>query len=103
MLQSMQENTIKENMEEKTDIKQEDYFGTKPDQEILRNVAKTVNGVVNPEPKKVEEDANTETASEEPTINPVVDLVGKTIKNFKPRGEFMQTASNQWAKSPKDS
>ena len=68
-------------MGEKTDIKQDDYFGTKTDVEVLRNVAKAVSAAV----------------------NSVVDLVGKTISKFKPKGAFMQTASNQWEKSPKDS
>ena len=90
--------------EEKTDIKQEDYFGNKPDQEILRNVAKTVGGIVNPAREKVEEDVTTdEKTSEEPTINPVVDLVGKAIKTYKPKGAFVQTSGNQYWKTSKES
>ena len=87
-------------MGEKTDIKQDDYFGTKTDVEVLRNVAKAVSAAVNPDPEKVDEDTATEKHSEEPAVNSVV---GKTISKFKPKGAFMQTASNQWEKSPKDS
>ena len=103
MQQSIRDNIVKEIMGEKTDIKQDDYFGTKTDVEVLRNVAKAVSAAVNPDPEKVDEDTATEEPSEEPTVNSVVDLVGKTISKFKPRGAFMQTASNQWEKSPKDS
>ena len=32
---------------EKTDIKQDNYFGTKPEQERMRNVASTIGGIIN--------------------------------------------------------
>ena len=77
---------------------QKDYFGTKPDQEILRNVASSVNKVVNPE-EVVEE--TTETSEKEEVVNPLVDAVGKAIKHFKPKGLFMQGVSAE--ETPKKS
>ena len=101
MLQSIQDNTNKEIMEEKTDIKQDDYFGTKPEQEILRNVSNTIGGIINSE--KVEEETTTEKTSEEPTVDPTVEAVGKAITNLKPKGVFVQGISNMHIKPPKES
>ena len=70
---------------------QQDIFGTKSDQEILRNVASSVNNVVNP----VVEATADETSEEEEKINPVVDVVGHAIKHFKPKGLFMQGVSDK--------
>jgi len=78
---------------EKTDIKQDNYFGTKPEQERMRNVATTIGGIINQ--KKVEEDTTEEEKPTEPTVNPVVDMVGNAIKNFKPKGHFVQGVSVQ--------
>ena len=79
---------------EKADIKQDNYFGTKPEQERMRNVASTIGGIINQ--KKVEEDT---TEEEKPTdvltVHPVVDMVGNAIKNFKPKGHFVQGVSVQ--------
>ncbi len=75
---------------------QQDIFGTKSDQEILRNVASSVNDVVNP---VVE--ATADETSEEEKINPVVDVVSQAIKHFKPKGLFMQGVSDK--ETPKKS
>lgn len=77
---------------EKTDIKQDNYFGTKPEQERMRNVASTIGGIIN---QKVEEDTTEEEKPTEPTVNPVVDMVGNAITNFKPKGHFVQGVSAQ--------
>ena len=51
--------------------KNNDYFDNKSEAEKLRNVASLVNDIVN--------------------VNPIVDLVGKTISAHKPdRGAFFQ-------------
>jgi len=71
-------------------MEEQDIFGTKSDQEILRNVASSVNNVVNP---VVE--ATADETSEEEKINPVVDVVGHAIKHFKPKGLFMQGVSDK--------
>ena len=66
---------------------QQDIFGTKPEQEILRNVANSVDSIINQE-EVVEEET-----TEEEVVNPLIDAVGKAIKNTKPRGLFMQGVS----------
>ena len=75
--------------------KNDDYFDTKSESEKMRNVANMVHEIVNV--KSTEEDdeekseVQVETAeTEEPEVNPIVDLVGKAISNHKPRGLFMQ-------------
>ena len=72
-----------------------DYFDTKAESEKMRNVANMVHEIVNV--KSTEEDdeekseVQVETAeTEEPEVNPVVELVGKAISTHKPRGMFMQ-------------
>lgn len=66
---------------------QQDIFGTKPEQEILRNVANSVNSIINQE-EVVEEET-----TEEEAVNPLIDAVGKAIKFTKPKGLFMQGVS----------
>ena len=62
-----------------------DYFDNKSEAEKLKNVASLVNDIVNVKPEKPAEVA--ETAE----VNPIVDLVGKTISTHKPnRGAFFQ-------------
>ena len=62
-----------------------DYFDNKSEAEKLKNVASLVNDIVNAKPEKPAEVA--ETAE----VNPIVDLVGKTISTHKPnRGAFFQ-------------
>ena len=68
---------------------QKDYFGTKPDQEILRNVASSVDEIIN----RFEERTDKKDEEEEDTPNPLVDAVGKAIKFTKPKGLFMQGVS----------
>ena len=77
-------------------MEEQDIFGTKSDQEILRSIASSVNDVVN---QVVEETA--ETSEEEEKINPVVDVVGHAIKHFKPKGLFMQGVTDK--ETPKES
>ena len=64
-----------------------DYFDNKSEAEKLKNVAALVNDIVNAkpeEPAKVQEAETTE-------VDPIVDLVGKTISTHKPnRGAFFQ-------------
>ena len=74
---------------------QQDIFGTKPEQEILRNVANSVDSIINQE-EVVEEET-----TEEEVVNPLIDAVGTAIKNTKPRGLFMQGVSPE--KTPKKS
>ena len=75
------------------DINKE-YFSDKSEAEKLRNVSSLVDSIVNAEPEeslKVEagvgEGDGTEEVSE---VNPLVDLVGKTISKGRPKGFFMQ-------------
>ena len=53
----------------------------------------SIGGIINQ--KKVEEDTTEEEKPTEPTVNPVVDMVGNAIKNFKPKGHFVQGVSVQ--------
>ena len=62
-----------------------DYFDNKSEAEKLKNVASLVNDIVN---AKTEEPAEVAETTE---VNPIVDLVGKTISTHKPnRGAFFQ-------------
>ena len=76
---------------------QQDIFGTKSESEILRNIASSVNDVVNP----VVEAAADETSEEEEKINPVVDVVSHAISHLKQKELFMQGISDK--KTPKES
>ena len=78
---------------------QQDIFGTKPEQEILRNIANSVDSIINQE--EVVEEESAETSEKEKEINPLVDAVGKAIKFTKPKGLFMQGVSPK--KIPKES
>ena len=76
------------------DINKE-YFSDKSEAEKLRNVSSLVNDIVNAKPEKslevegggVGEGDGTE--EKLPEVNPLVDLVGKTISTHKPKGMFM--------------
>ena len=76
--------------------KDNNYFGTKPESEKMRNVANMVNDIVNAtpeEPLKVDSEVGEGDGTEgmpEPEVNPLVELVGKTISAGKPKGFFMQ-------------
>ena len=75
------------------DINKE-YFSDKSEAEKLRNVSSLVDSIVNAEPEeslKVEAGVGEGDGTEElPEVNPLVDLVGKTISAGKPKGFFMQ-------------
>ena len=63
-----------------------DYFDNKSEAEKLKNVAALVNDIVNAKP---EEPAEVVETTDE--VDPIVDLVGKTISAHKPdRGAFFQ-------------
>ena len=76
--------------------KDNNYFGTKPESEKMRNVAKMVDGIVNAKPEeslKVDSEVGEGDGTEElpePEVNPLVELVGKAISAGKPKGFFMQ-------------
>ena len=75
--------------------KNDDYFDSKSESEKMRNVANIVHEIVNVKSTEEDDEENpevqVETAeTEEPEVNPVVELVGKAISNHKPRGMFMQ-------------
>ena len=75
--------------------KDNNYFGTKPESEKMRNVANIVHNIVNVKPTEKDDEEKPEVQIEndetvEPEVNPLVDLVGKAISNHKPRGMFMQ-------------
>ena len=75
------------------DINKE-YFSDKSEAEKLRNVSSLVDSIVNTEPEeslKVDAGVGEGDGTEElPEINPLVDLVGKTISAGRPKGFFMQ-------------
>ena len=75
------------------DINKE-YFSDKSEAEKLRNVSDMVNDIVNTKPEetlKVEGGVGEGDGIEVelPEVNPLVDLVGKTISTHKPKGMFM--------------
>ena len=62
-----------------------DYFDNKSEAEKLKNVSSLVNDIVN---AKTEEPTEVAETAE---VNPIVDLVGKTISTHKPsKGAFFQ-------------
>jgi len=67
--------------------KDNNYFGTKPESERMRNVANMVDGIVNANP---EEPLEVQSEDAEPEENLMVELVGKAISAGKPKGFFMQ-------------
>ena len=67
--------------------KDNNYFGTKPESEKMRNVANMVDGIVNARP---EESPEVQSEDAEPQVDPLVELVGKTLSAGKPKGFFMQ-------------
>ena len=70
------------------------YFNDKSEAEKLRNVSSLVNDIVNTKLEnslEVQESGEAETDIQElPEVNPLVDLVGKTLSAGKPKGFFMQ-------------
>ena len=76
--------------------KNDNYFDNKSESEKMRNVANMVNDIVNTSPEeplkvdsKVGEGDGTEEIPE-PQVDPLVELVGKTLSAGKPKGFFMQ-------------
>tara|TARA_Y100000310_G_C20459192_1_gene704498 strand:+ start:403 stop:663 length:261 start_codon:yes stop_codon:yes gene_type:complete len=71
-----------------------DYFDNRSEAEKLRNVASLVNDIVNTKPEaslEVQESEGNETEEKLPEVDPVVELVGKTISTHRPnRGAFFQ-------------
>ncbi len=72
------------------DINKE-YFSDKSEAEKLRNVSSLVNDIVNVKhDKDLEAGVGEGDGTEElPEVDPLVDLVGKTISTHKPKGMFM--------------
>ena len=75
--------------------KNDDYFDSKSESEKMRNVANIVHEIVNVKSTKEDDEEKSEVQvetdeTEEPEVNPIVELVGKAISNHKPRGLFMQ-------------
>ena len=77
------------------DINKE-YFSDKSEAEKLRNVSDMVNDIVNSKPDETLLTGDAGVAAgdgieeELPEVNPLVDLVGKTLSAGKPKGFFMQ-------------
>ena len=75
--------------------KNDNYFGDKPESEKMRNVANMVNDIVNVKPDETLLTGDAGVAAgdgieeELPEVDPLVDLVGKTISTHKPKGMFM--------------
>ena len=74
--------------------KNDDYFDTKSESEKMRNVANMVNDIVNAKHNtdlEVEAGVGEGDGTEEelPEVDPLVELVGKTISTHKPKGMFM--------------
>ena len=74
----------------------DNYFNNKSEAEKLRNISNMVDGIVNAKPEEelevgagIGEGDGTE-GMPEPEVNPLVELVGKTISAGKPKGFFMQ-------------
>ena len=74
--------------------KNDDYFDAKSESEKMRNVANMVNDIVNatPDDTLAEPPAPEGEQVELPElqVDPLVELVGKTISAGKPKGFFMQ-------------
>ena len=73
--------------------KNDNYFNEKSEAEKLRNVSNLVNDIVNAKHNtdlEVEAGVGEGDGTEElPKVDPLVDLVGKTISTHKPKGMFM--------------
>ena len=74
--------------------KNDNYFGDKSESEKMRNVANMVHDIVNAKPDEALKAAPAPEGEQEelpePEVNPVVELVGKTLSAGKPKGFFMQ-------------
>ena len=65
----------------------DNYFNDKSEAEKLRNISNIVDGIVNARP---EESPEVQSEDAEPQVDPLVELVGKTLSAGKPKGFFMQ-------------
>ena len=71
--------------------KNTDYFDGRSDAEKMQNVANTIHDIVNKKPEKNLKVQEAQKDAPEPEeIDPVVDLVGKAISTYKPKGHFFQ-------------
>ena len=76
--------------------KNDNYFDDKSESEKMRNVANMVNDIVNVKPEeslKVDSEVGEGDGIEELPelrVDPLVELVGKTLSAGKPKGFFMQ-------------
>ena len=74
--------------------KNDNYFDDKSESEKMRNVANMVNDIVNAKPDDTLEVTPAPEGEKvelpEPEVNPLVELVGKTLSAGKPKGFFMQ-------------
>ena len=74
--------------------KNDNYFDNKSESEKMRNVANMVHDIVNATPDEtLKETPAPEGEQEElpePQVDPLVELVGKTLSAGKPKGFFMQ-------------
>ena len=69
--------------------KNNDLFGGRSEAERLKNVANMVHDIVNAKPEEVEVQAETTETEGDTSPDPVVDMVGKAISTYKPKGMFM--------------
>ena len=74
--------------------KNDNYFNDKSESEKMRNVANMVNDIVNATPDDTLEVTPAPEGEQaelpEPQVDPLVELVGKTLSAGKPKGMFMQ-------------
>ena len=74
--------------------KNDNYFDNKSESEKMRNVANMVHDIVNTKPDETLAEPPAPEGEQvelpEPEVNPLVELVGKTISAGKPKGFFMQ-------------
>ena len=74
--------------------KNDNYFNDKSESEKMRNVANMVNDIVNATPDDTLEVTPAPEGEQaelpEPQVDPLVELVGKTLSAGKPKGFFMQ-------------
>ena len=74
--------------------KNDNYFDDKSESEKMRNVANMVNDIVNVTPDDTLEVTPAPEGEQaelpEPQVDPLVELVGKTLSAGKPKGFFMQ-------------
>ena len=74
--------------------KNDNYFDNKSESEKMRNVANMVHDIVNATPDETLAELPAPEGEQvelpEPQVDPLVELVGKTLSAGKPKGFFMQ-------------